>query len=55
MGHIYFEVSKHLGIKVSEVIRDKFDPDIRFLIIKYSSILREEQQALEDLKDKAGD
>ena len=33
---IYFEVSQHLGCTVSEVIRNKFQPDIRVLIMKYN-------------------
>ena len=51
IGDIYFQVSKHLGITVSEVIRRKFTPDIKFLIFKYSQIARNKQEAYEDIKD----
>ena len=45
-GEVYFRVSKHLGVAPSEVIRRKFSPDMRFLIIKYTQmILREVEQA----------
>ena len=33
---IYFEVSKHLGVPISEVIKNKFLPDYRILIMKYN-------------------
>ena len=47
-GEVYFRISKHLGILPSEVIRRKFTPDMRFLIIKYTHmILREVEQSNE--------
>lgn len=33
---IYFEVSKHLGVPISQVIKNKFLPDYRILIMKYN-------------------
>lgn len=51
-GEVYFRVSKHLGWLPSEVIRNKFNPDVKFLIIKYSSQLRAEIKQNEELKEK---
>ena len=53
-GEVYFRISEHLGCLPSEVIRKKFTPDVRFLIIKYTQrILREVEQAeeLEEIKN----
>jgi hypothetical protein len=33
---VYFEVSKHLGVPISEVVKNKFSPDYRILIMKYN-------------------
>lgn len=33
---VYFEVSKHLGVPISQVIKNKFLPDYRILIMKYN-------------------
>lgn len=33
---MYFEVSKHLGVPISEVVKNKFLPDYRILIMKYN-------------------
>lgn len=52
VGDVYFEVSKHLGIPVSEVIKKKFTFDIRFLIIKYSQILRNKQKEYEEFQEQ---
>ena len=51
-GEVYFRVSKHLGWLPSEVIKNKFNPDIRFLILKYSSQIRAEIKQNEELKEK---
>lgn len=51
MGEVYFRVSRHLGIKMSEVIREKFTPDMRVLIHKYSNILREEIKQADKLEE----
>lgn len=52
-GEVYFRVSKHLGIKVSDVIREKFTPDMRFLIIKYTQIIIKEVEQAEKMKEQS--
>ncbi len=52
-GEVYFRVSKHLGIKVSDVIREKFSPDMRFLIIKYTQIIIKEVEQAEKMKEQS--
>lgn len=51
-GEVYFRVSKHLGWLPSEVIRNKFNPDIKFLIFKYSQQIRMEIKQNEELQEK---
>ncbi len=51
-GEVYFRVSKHLGWLPSEVIKKKFNPDIKFLIFKYSQQLRREMKQSEELEEK---
>lgn len=53
MGDVYFEVSKHLGVSPYEVIKNKFRPDIKFLIIKYSQILRAKKKEYDKLEEQA--
>jgi hypothetical protein len=45
--YIYVKVSEHLSIPVSEVIRRKFEPDFRVLIMYYHNQLIEEEKAYE--------
>lgn len=52
-GHIYFLVSKHLGKPVTWVIRNKFNPDVKFLIMKYSLITRQEQEQVASMQEDA--
>ena len=52
-GEVYFRVSKHLGIKVSDVIREKFSPDMRFLIMKYTQIIIKEVEQAEKMKEQS--
>lgn len=52
IGHVYFKVSEHLRVPVSEVIRKKFLPDYKFLIFKYSQILRDEIRQMKELNDE---
>lgn len=52
-GEVYFRVSEHLGIPVSEVIQKKFSWDIKFLIMKYSQRLRAEIKQSQELKEKS--
>ena len=51
-GEVYFRISKHLGWLPSEVIKKKFTPDIKFLILKYSQEIRNEIKQNEELKEK---
>jgi len=44
-------VSKHLGWLPSEVIKKKFNPDIKFLIFKYSQQIRNEIKQNEEFKE----
>lgn len=52
MGHIYFKVSEHLHKPVSWVIKHKFHPDVKFLIIKYAQIVRDEISENEKIKEE---
>ncbi len=52
MGDIYFEVSKHLQKPVSWVIRNKFNPDVKFLIFKYTSIARNRKKEYDKIKEQ---
>lgn len=52
-GEVYFRVSEHLGWLPSEVIRKKFTPDIRFLIMKHSQRLRREIEQAKELEEKS--
>lgn len=51
-GEVYFRISKHLGVLPSEVIKNKFNPDIKFLIFKYSQQIRAEIKQSEEIKEK---
>ena len=51
-GEVYFRISKHLGWLPSEVIKNKFNPDIKFLIFKYSHQIRTEIEQHEKLQEK---
>lgn len=52
-GEVYFRVSEHLGIPVSEVIQKKFTWDIKFLIMKHSQRLRAEIKQSKEFEDKS--
>ena len=52
LGDLYFEVSKHLGKPPSWVIKNKFTPDVKFLLLKYAKIHRTRQKEYEKMKDK---
>ena len=54
-GEVYFRISKHLGIPVSEVIRKKFTWDIKFLIMKYSAQIRAEVKQAEKIKEQSSE
>ncbi|MBQ6098957.1 MAG: hypothetical protein IJL02_03745 [Methanobrevibacter sp.] len=51
-GEVYFRVSKHLGWLPSEVIKNKFNPDIKFLIFKYTAEIRNEIKQSEKIKEQ---
>lgn len=55
MGEVYFRVSKHLGVPISHVIRNKFDVDMKLLIHKYSTMLRQEQKESKKIKEQWGE
>jgi hypothetical protein len=46
----YFRVSKHLGCKVSEVIKNKFNADYRVLIMRYYMEIKSEIKQAEENK-----
>lgn len=52
IGEVYFKVSKHLGITISEVIRNKFHPDFQLLIHKYSKIVKAEQKEYNKIQEQ---
>lgn len=51
-GEVYFRISKHLGWLPSEVIKNKFTPDIKFLIMKYTQQILAEIKQAEEIKEK---
>lgn len=51
MGDLYFEVSRHLGKPVSWVIKNKFTPDVKFLILKYAYINRKRREEYEHMRE----
>lgn len=52
MGEVYFRISKYHGYTIDEVIRKKFQPQIRFLIYKYTQIILQEQEEYEKLEEQ---
>ncbi|WP_405286349.1 hypothetical protein [Methanobrevibacter sp.] len=52
MGDLYFEVSKHLRQPVSWVIKHKFTPDVKFLLLKYAQILRARKKEYEKMQEE---
>lgn len=53
MGEVYFRISKHLSMGIDEVIRQKFQPQIKFLIFKYTQIILKEQEEYEKIESKS--
>lgn len=49
---VYVEVSKNHGYSIGEVIRGKFDPEIRLLIMYYNHVFRLEQKEYEKMKEQ---
>lgn len=54
-GEVYFRISKHLGCTVSDVIKRKFTPDIKFLIMRYTLEIQQEIKTQKELDDKMKD
>ena len=50
---VYFRVSKHLGCVISDVIRNKFNPDYRVLIMKYHQQLQAEIRESERIRKES--
>jgi len=50
IGEAYFRVSKHLGVTISHVIKNKFHPDYRLLLNKYFNIIMAEQEQYEEME-----
>ena len=55
LGDLYFEVSKHLGKPPSWVMKHKFTPDVKFLLLKYAQILRNRKREYEEIRDSLQD
>lgn len=51
VGETYFRVSKHLRVPISEVIKNKFQPDYRLLLNKYFNIILAEQKQYEEMEE----
>ena len=49
---MYFRISEHLGWLPSEVIRKKFTPDIKFLIMKYTQRLIKEAEHAKEIEER---
>lgn len=49
IGEVYFRVSKHLSIPISEVIYKRNDLDILMLMRKYGMEIRHEQEQIREL------
>ena len=49
---VYVEVSKNHNIPIGEVIRRKFDPEVKILIMYYNHIFRLEHQEMEKIKEE---
>lgn len=49
----YFRVSKHLGCPVSEVIKNKFNPDYKILIMRYHMEIQAELKEAERIRKES--
>lgn len=49
---VYVEVSKNHNIPIGDVIRHKFDPEIKLLIMYYNHVFRLEQEEYEKMKEE---
>ena len=53
LGEVYFRVSKHLGIPISEVIYKRNHLDIVMLMRKYGEIIKSEQRQIRKAEQEA--
>ena len=49
---VYVEVSKNHNIPLTRVIREKFTPEIRLLIMYYNNKIRTEQKEYQKMENK---
>ena len=49
---VYVEVAQNHGYTIGEVIRGKFTPEIKLLIMYYNHMFRLEQKEYEEMKEK---
>ncbi len=49
---VYVEVSSNHGIPIEEVIRGKFTPSIRLLIMYYNNKFRTEQKEYDEMTEE---
>lgn len=52
---VYVEVAKNHGYSIGEVIRGKFTPEIKLLIMYYNHVFRLEQGEYEKMKEEQED
>ena len=53
MGEVYFRVSKHLCIPISEVIYKRNDLDMIMLMRKYGEEIKQEQKSIREARKQA--
>lgn len=49
---VYVEVSKNHGYTIGEVIRHKFDPEMKLLIMYYNHMFRLEEKEYREMKEE---
>lgn len=54
-GHIITKICETLHMRPSEVLREKYNPDIRFLWRKYYMDILREHEEYEKMKKEVGD
>ena len=53
LGEVYFRVSKHLCIPISEVIYKRNDLDMIMLMRKYGEEIKQEQKSIREARKQA--
>lgn len=53
LGEVYFRVSKHLCIPISEVIYKRNDLDMMMLMRKYGEEIKQEQKEIRKAREEA--